>query len=91
LRAIGGYPGILVRKYRSASPEEAGQLLGRITASVDRMYKLMEDPSEFSRLGRKALSIRPVNIGHLVEERLDELRLEQDGRAIEIEIGSPHG
>lgn len=91
LRAIGGYTGILVCEYGSALPEEAGQLLGRITVNVEHMHKLIEDLLEFSRLGRKALSVQPVNIGHLVAECLDELRPEQKGRTVEIGIGSLPG
>lgn len=77
-----------MRAYRSALPEEAGQLLGRITVNVDRTNNLVGDPMEFSRLGRNAVSSQPVNIGQRVEECLDPLRAEQDGRAIEIRIGS---
>jgi signal transduction histidine kinase/CheY-like chemotaxis protein len=86
LRAIGGYTGILLRDHAGRLPADAAQLLEHVSKNVKRMGALIDDLLEFSRLGRKALSVQPVNLAHLARECLKELNGERQGRKVEIVI-----
>jgi light-regulated signal transduction histidine kinase (bacteriophytochrome) len=50
------------------------------------MGVLIDDLLEFSRLGRKALSVQRLNLAHLARECLKELNGEQAGRKVEVTI-----
>lgn len=86
LRAISGFSSILVESYSPQLPGEAQQLLTRIMSSTDRMGKLIEHLLRFSRLSKQAINKRPVNIGALVREVLDELHKEQPMRSIDVQV-----
>jgi two-component system sensor histidine kinase/response regulator len=87
LRAIGGYAGMLRRDHAGHLEPDAVKLLGHIEENVKRMGMLIDDLLEFSRLGRKALSVQRLNLAHLTRECLKELATEQEGRKVEIVIG----
>jgi len=87
LRHIDGFSNLLVENYASQMPEEAQRLLRFVSTSTRRLGQLIDDLLHFSRLGRQQLSKRPVNISALVQEVLDELGREPDGRSIDIRVG----
>jgi two-component system, sensor histidine kinase and response regulator len=87
LRAIGGYANILLRDHAAVIPPEAADLMQRISDNARRMDQLINDLLEFSRLGRKELSLQRVNLMHVVRECFDDLRQEQEGRKVTITVG----
>jgi len=87
LRAINGYTGMLVRDHGPKLPPEARKLCDQVQENVSRMGSLIDDLLEFSRLGRKALSLQRLNLAHLARECLKELKEEQQGRKVEVMIG----
>jgi signal transduction histidine kinase len=87
LRAIGGFARILGSDHGMRLGADASGLVDRIVDNVGRMNQLIDDLLEFSRLGRKALSIQPVDLGHLMRECMEQLRDEIEGRDVEIDVG----
>ncbi len=86
LRHIDGFSSLLIENYASQMPEEAQRLLKFVSSSALRMGQLIDDLLHFSRLGRQQLTKQPVNISGLVQEVLDELAKEQDGRSVELRV-----
>ena len=87
LRAIGGFADILRADHGKHMAAEATGLLDRIDDNVGRMNQLIEDLLEFSKLGRKALSVQPVDLGHVMNECIEQLRNESQGRKVDIDVG----
>lgn len=86
LRAIGGFADILRKDHGEHLGAEGADFLERIVDNVGRMNQLIEDLLEFSRLGRKALAVQPVDLRHIVNECIEQLRNEREGRTVDIEV-----
>jgi PAS domain S-box-containing protein len=74
LRAIDGFSRILGEDYAGKLDDEGRRLLNVIRDSSQNMGRLIDELLEFSRLGRKPLSIGEIDMKHLVEEVLIELQ-----------------
>jgi len=74
LRAIDGFSRILGEEYAAKLDDEGRRLLSVIRDNSQNMGRLIDDLLEFSRLGRKPLSIGEIDMKHLVEEVLRELQ-----------------
>jgi signal transduction histidine kinase len=74
LRAIDGFSRILQEDHSDKLSDEGRRLLGVIRDSSRNMGRLIDDLLEFSRLGRKPLSIGEIDMKHLVEGVLRELQ-----------------
>ncbi|MDD4923100.1 MAG: ATP-binding protein, partial [Bacteroidales bacterium] len=68
LRAIFGFSQILSSRHRSSLNEEGQQYMSYIVEASVRMEQLINDLLNYSRLGRKALDLRPVSIGDIISE-----------------------
>ena len=68
LRHIGGFADKLRRHLGDAADEKAEHYLSTITNSAKRMSRLIDDLLVYSRLGRSALRLQPVDLQSLVEE-----------------------
>ncbi|WP_276500202.1 sensor histidine kinase [Terrimonas pollutisoli] len=66
LRIIDGYTKAVMEDYAAKLDEEGNRLLGIITANAQRMGTLIDDLLHFSRLGRRELTIRRVDMNELV-------------------------
>jgi signal transduction histidine kinase len=88
LRAIDAFARILLEDFGTQIPAEAAELLGRISAGVERTRQLMDALIRFSRLGRQSLTKCDVNVASLVREVLEEFRQEREGRQIEVRVGT---
>jgi len=62
LRAISGFSQILARRHRGSLDEEGRRYMDNIVLASERMGELIEDLLEYSRLGRKAVTLRPVDL-----------------------------
>jgi PAS domain S-box-containing protein len=87
LRAIDGYSGILQEDYAPNLPAEVVRHLDIIRQNAQQMGRLIDDLLNFSRLGRQPLSKQAVDTAKLVQQVLDSLNSEQEGRRVEISIG----
>jgi PAS domain S-box-containing protein len=66
LRIIDSYAKIIIEDHGNELDNEVARLLGKITSSTKKMGHLIDDLLNFSRLGRKELTVRPVNMTNLV-------------------------
>jgi hypothetical protein len=86
LRSVTAFSGILRSDFWAHMPIEARDHLNHVVASAQRMEQLIEDLLAFSRLGRRPLSRRPVNVTGLVQETVDELRRLQPERLVDVRL-----
>jgi len=92
LRAVRGFSEIVETDFGPQLPPEGQRLLSRVTKSAQRMEALVRDLLEFSRFGRQTLEKRPVDMARLAQSVVDELRMDQPERQIDVRIGGlPEG
>lgn len=87
LRAVTGFAGVVLEDFSPHLPEEGQRYLQRIRARSQQMEKLIDDLLEFSRLSRQSVDWQSVNTAGLVRDVLDELKMQYDGRPVEIRCG----
>jgi len=87
LRAVDGYARILEEDYGGKFDAEGVRLLGAVRANAHRMGKLIDDLLAFSRLGRAPIRTQPVEMTPLVQQVVDELALDANGREVEFSVG----
>ena len=86
LRHMDGFIRLL-KKHSSTSLDERNQrYLGIISDSARQMGLLIDDLLAFSRVGRAELQLLPVSLQQLVQEAMQELREETQGRNIAWKI-----
>jgi PAS domain S-box-containing protein len=88
LRAVNGFAAILLEEFGPHLPAEARRYLERINNGGKRMGELIDDLLAFSRLGRQPLGRRPMSMARMVQDALDELIPQREGRKIDIRIGA---
>ena len=86
LRAIEGYSAILGSDYGDNLDDEAKELLRRVRAAVHRMGQLIDDLLTLSRVSRKALERRPVDLTTLALVICEELRQQDPARPVRVDI-----
>ena len=87
LRAINGFAGIVLEDFGSQLPEEGKRHLERIRDGGRQMGVLIDDLLAFSQLSRQLVNRQKINTAKLVQNVLEELKPQLDGRRIEIKIG----
>ena len=87
LRHISGFADKLGIHLGAGADEKAHHYLEVISASAVRMSALIEDLLLYSRLGRHALRLQPIDMQALVEEIRAMLVNETAGRSIQWRIG----
>lgn len=73
LRSITGYSQILKEDYSAVLDDEGKRVMQVIINNADRMGQLIDDLLDFSRLGRKEVSRRTINMNELVHTVVQEL------------------
>jgi signal transduction histidine kinase len=86
LRHIKGFAQMLEEEAVEHRDASAQTLVGRILRSVDRMRELIDSLLGFSRLGRCPISRQLVDPGPLVNEVIEELASETQGRQVEWSV-----
>ena len=86
LRAISGFTQILLEEHAAALPEEALQLLHKVSAGGERMHSLIDGLLRLAQLGRQPLEKRPVQLAALAREVLRDLGGQLAGRDIDVRI-----
>jgi light-regulated signal transduction histidine kinase (bacteriophytochrome) len=91
LRHMNGFIALLEKHSLSSLDEKSQRYLRIISESSSKMGLLIDHLLDFSRVGRTELQKKTVGIGQLVQEALQELREETEGRNIIWKIGElPH-
>ncbi len=67
LRAIDGYAGMIEEDYEKLFDDEGKRLLGNIQQNAKKMSNLIDDLLAFSRLGKKVLQRKELDMNELVE------------------------
>jgi light-regulated signal transduction histidine kinase (bacteriophytochrome) len=83
---MDGFSKILSEEYADNMSPEARQYLSRVRESAQKMDRLVSALLELSRLGRQAMAFQQVEPRRLVEEVLEELAEEQNGRQVDITV-----
>lgn len=87
LRAMDGFSRILLEDYGPQAPEEAQNYLKSIRRNAQHMGLLIDDLLSLSRLGRKPLNKQWLDVGEIVEQALQTLEDDRQGRDIELKVG----
>jgi len=86
LRAIDGFSKALLDDYGTAFDPEGQDYFDRIRKNVARMGLLIDDLLSLSRVSRYEIHPAPVNLTTLVHEIIDELRLADPERQVDVAI-----
>ncbi|MET0350608.1 MAG: PAS domain-containing protein [Rhizobacter sp.] len=87
LRAIDGFSQVVLKDYGPLLPETGQRYLNIIRDSAQKMGQLIDDLLAFSRLGRQAITRRPVDTSMIVREALETLAPMRQGRSVDVCIG----
>ncbi|MGH8058993.1 MAG: sensor histidine kinase, partial [Candidatus Entotheonellia bacterium] len=87
LRAMDGFSRILLEEQGPHLSPDAQRYLGFIRDNAQQMDQLIQDLLAFSRLSRQLLKKEWVATAEIVRQVADGLRLEQEGRRVEISLG----
>jgi len=87
LRSMDGFSKILTEEYAGVMPEEATHYFQRVRENAQKMDHLVSALLELSRVGRQAVAMQMVEPRQLVEEVLEELDGERNGRRVDIAVG----
>ena len=87
LRGIAGFANILLTEYCPQLDADAQHYLGLVIANATRMGELIDDLLAFSRLGRQTLQRQSVAVASVVQQALDELQPDQEGRQVKVVLG----
>ena len=87
LRAIDGFSRILLEEHAPHLSEEAQRYLRLVRSNTQYMGQLVDDLLTFSRMSRQPLKTQVVEPAGLVQQALEDLRGEREGRRVEISIG----
>jgi light-regulated signal transduction histidine kinase (bacteriophytochrome) len=86
LRHVSGYIDLLRRKIGPDLDEKGRHYIEMIMDSGEKMGRLIDDLLAFSRMGRTEMRRAAVPLGDLLEDVLNDLRGEMQGRKIAWEI-----
>lgn len=86
LRTVTGFAEAMAEDQASRLDASGRHQLDRIQAAVRQMWELIESLVEFSRIGRKAIKLRPVNLDELVRRCIGDLQREIEARKGSVRI-----
>ncbi|MBT0963428.1 PAS domain S-box protein [Denitromonas iodatirespirans] len=86
LRAIDGYARIIRDDYHEAFTPEAHKLFERMLAAVSRMSELIDDLLELSRVSRRPLNRKSIDLSHMAGQVVGALAQNQPQRQVEVHI-----
>jgi PAS domain S-box-containing protein len=75
LRMVASYVQLLAMRYTGRLDDDADEFIGYAVDGAKRMQQLINDLLEYSRLGRRELSLRPVEGGQILAQALDNLQI----------------
>jgi predicted ATPase/signal transduction histidine kinase len=87
LRHIDGFVGLLRKGSQAVLDAQSLHYLDTIEHAAHRMGALIDDLLDFSRMGRRELSRREVDLGEVVRDVLRELEPDTRGRDVRWQVG----
>ena len=87
LRHITSFSELLMEECASCASSQAQHNVKRIREGTDRMGRLIDDLLELSRVGRRDLRRQATGLKSLVEEVVESLRPDCDGRRVAWVVG----
>jgi signal transduction histidine kinase/CheY-like chemotaxis protein len=85
LRALNAYASMLIDKEVDRLSETGQRYLQTCIKSAQRMGQMLDDLLAFSRLGRQALSVGPVDMAELIREVWEEA-IHADGSTAQLQL-----
>ena len=91
LRAINGFAQILARRYRASMDDDAKHFVDNIVQASTHMGRLIDDLLNYSRLGRKAIVLKPVSLAQVLDNIRNTLqpRFTETGATLQIAADLP--
>jgi signal transduction histidine kinase len=86
LRSIDAFSRILLEEHTRDLDAEARRVLGVVVRNTRQMGVLIDDLLAFSRVGRKELERRPVDMERLARSVAEELQTAEPGRGLMFEL-----
>ena len=86
LRAINGFAAAFADDCGEELGEEGRYYLERIQANSRHMAELIDQLLEISRVSRLEMRREPVDLAEIAQEVTDELRADQPGRTVHVQI-----
>ncbi len=88
LRMIGGYSSLLNRRYKDVLDKDGQEFLGYISEAVDRMYNLLSDILNYSRINNEQeTQYRKIDMEKLISELKQNLKATIEENNVELRIG----
>jgi signal transduction histidine kinase len=87
LRAVDGFTGILLEKYGPGLDAEGKRICGVISESARDMGKLIDDLLAFSRIGRAAMQLSPVDMATMARSIFFEETTPETRERIDFHVG----
>ena len=86
LRAIDGFSQIVLSRYADKLDADGRHALERVRAGSERMAAMIDSMLELSRLGRRPIEFREVDLSALAAEVVEDLRAAEPKRDMEVVI-----
>lgn len=88
LRAIDGFSRILLEDHADKLDEGGNRVLEVVRQNAQKMGQLMDDLLAFSRLGRKAVELSPIDMTDLARSALEDLNTADSASRPHVQIAS---
>jgi len=88
LRAIDGFSRILMEDYSAKLDEDGNRVLETVRQNAQHMGQLIDDLLAFSRLGRKAVELSPIDMTDLARSALEDLTASDSASPSHVKIAS---
>ena len=84
LVTIAGFAALAETDLTAGNVDKVHQDLARVVAAAERMQRLLDDLLDLSRIGRVVHPPEDVDLGALAREAVDLVRIQLEGREVEI-------
>lgn len=86
LRSIFGYSKILEEDHFSKLDQEGQHAINVILRNSKKMGRLIDDLLTFSRLGKKSISVKKIDMDKLVRNLVDDILQGEEGNKIKMQV-----
>lgn len=86
IRAINGYTQILIEDHTDSIDEDGNKILQAIVHNSNKMGILIDDLLSFSKLGRKQVTVKTINMTALLNGVINEITIAKDENTPIFEI-----
>ena len=91
LRHVEAFATLLSQHLAGKLDSASAEYLGVITQSAQQMAGLLDGVLSYSRLCRRDVNLTTVSLDHAVKAALQELKLEMEGRSIDLQLDALPG